>query len=104
MLFVISRPVPSFVGRDFTISVFVGGGRPRGSKRKLNFQSATWHHLEHFPSWAEGDQPVIGVGAASWLQGEQYPCWYLDLFERGLLVAILRPKNVKSELRHPDLV
>jgi len=66
MLFVISRPVPSFIGRDLTISVFVSGGRPRGSKRKLNFQSATWHHLKHFPSWAEGDQPVISVGAASW--------------------------------------
>jgi len=34
----------------------------------------------------------------------QHPCWYLDLFEWGLSVAILRPKNVKSELRHPDLV
>ncbi len=46
------------------------GGRPEGSKRNLNFQSATWHHLKHF----------------------------------HLLVAILSPKNVKSELRHPDLV
>ncbi len=30
--------------------------------------------------------------------------WYLDLFERGLLVAILSPKNVRFQLRDPDLV
>jgi hypothetical protein len=30
--------------------------------------------------------------------------WYLDLFERGLLVAILSPKNVRFQLGDPDLV
>jgi hypothetical protein len=29
---------------------------------------------------------------------------YLDLFERGLLVAILSPKNVRFQLGDPDLV
>jgi hypothetical protein len=42
------------------------GGRPEGSKRNLNFHSATWHHLKHFQRKAEGDQLVISVGAASW--------------------------------------
>ncbi len=32
----------------------------------LNFQNATWHHLKHFQRKAEGDQPVISIGAASW--------------------------------------
>jgi hypothetical protein len=27
--------------------VFFSGGRPEASKRNLNFQSATWHHLKH---------------------------------------------------------
>jgi len=45
---------------------FVSGGRHEGSKCNLNFQSATWHHLKHFQKKAEGDQPVISVGAASW--------------------------------------
>jgi hypothetical protein len=45
---------------------FLSGGRPEGSKLNLNFQSATWHHLKHFQRKAEGDQPVISVGAASW--------------------------------------
>jgi hypothetical protein len=44
----------------------ISGGRPEGSKRNLNFQSARWHHLKHFQRKAEGDQPVISVGAASW--------------------------------------
>jgi hypothetical protein len=48
------------------LQTFVSGGRPEGSKRNLNFQSATWHHLKHFQRKAEGDQPVISVGAASW--------------------------------------
>jgi len=25
-----------------------------------------WHHSKHFQRKAEGDQPVISVGAASW--------------------------------------
>jgi hypothetical protein len=45
---------------------FFSGGRHEGSKRNLNFQSATWHHLKHFQRKAEGDQPAISVGAASW--------------------------------------
>jgi hypothetical protein len=49
------------------------GGRPEGSKRNLNFQTATWHHLKHFQRKAEGDQPVISVGAASFDQGEPAP-------------------------------
>jgi len=52
-------------------AIFVGfsifsGGKLEGSKRNLNFQSATWHHLKHCQRKAEGDQPVISVGAASW--------------------------------------
>jgi hypothetical protein len=34
----------------------------------------------------------------------QHPRWYLHLFERGLLVAILSSKNIRFELRDPDLV
>jgi len=29
---------------------FVSGGRPEASKRNLNFQAATWHHLKHLQS------------------------------------------------------
>jgi len=29
---------------------FFSGGRPEASKRNLNFQSATWHHLKHLQS------------------------------------------------------
>jgi len=45
---------------------FFSGGRPEGSKRNLNFQSATWHHLKNFQRKAEGDQPVISVGYPSY--------------------------------------
>jgi hypothetical protein len=55
---------PSY--QDFFPNFLVSGGRPEGSKLNLNFQSATWHHLKHFQRKAEGDQPVISVGAASW--------------------------------------
>jgi len=27
--------------------LFISGGRPEASKRNLNFQTATWHHLKH---------------------------------------------------------
>jgi hypothetical protein len=46
-------------------SIF-SGGRLEGSKCNLNLQSATWHHFKHFQRKAEGDQPVISAGAASW--------------------------------------
>jgi hypothetical protein len=34
----------------------------------------------------------------------QHPSWYLHLFERDLLVAMLSWKNVIFELIDPDLV
>jgi hypothetical protein len=34
----------------------------------------------------------------------QHPYWYFHLLERGFLVAILRPKNVRIGLREPDLI
>jgi len=55
----------------------VSGGRPEASKRNLNFQSATWHHLKHLQSkdilncscchccrWMEG----TWVCCSSWLK------------------------------------
>jgi hypothetical protein len=37
---------------DFSSDIvhFISGGRPEGSKRNLNFQGATWHHLKHLQS------------------------------------------------------
>jgi len=59
--------VHSVSWKSFFFLIFFSEGRPEGSKRNLNFQSATWHHLKHFQRKAEGDQPVISVGATSWL-------------------------------------
>jgi hypothetical protein len=30
--------------------VIFSGGRPEASKRNVNFQGATWHHLKHLQS------------------------------------------------------
>jgi hypothetical protein len=30
--------------------IFISGGRPKGSKRNLKFQSAMWQHFKHFQS------------------------------------------------------
>ncbi len=32
---------------DFMDNSIISGGSPEASKRNLNFQSATWHHLKH---------------------------------------------------------
>jgi hypothetical protein len=33
----------------------------------------------------------------------QHPCWYLQLVDWGLFVAILSSKNDEFDLRDPDL-
>jgi hypothetical protein len=38
------------VALSFVDTLFFSGGRLEGSKRNLNFQGATWHHLKHLPS------------------------------------------------------
>jgi hypothetical protein len=48
--------IPRQIQTDFVkLATLFSGGRPEGSRRNLNFQSATWHHLKHFQRKAEGD-------------------------------------------------
>jgi hypothetical protein len=54
--------------------------------------------------WTSISRAVLGFGKTHhrpvWTST---PHWYLDLFDQRLLVAILSPKNVRFELKDPDL-